>query len=91
MAEVTQPVRVFTGHGGSVTAVAVFPDRRRMVTGSSDGILRLWDSGLLKKMEGHRNPVFAVAVSRDGRLIASGDENGELIVTSSGTVALANH
>jgi WD40 repeat protein len=78
----TTPIRTFKGHENSVRAVAVFPDRRRMVTGSYDKTLCLWDletGVVLKKMEGHRNGVLALAVSRDGQIIASGDGDGEFI------------
>src|SRR6267154_684204 len=78
----TTPSRTFQGHEKWVPAVAVFPDGRRMVTGSGDNTLRRWDlkdGSLLKKMEGHTSPIQAVAVSRDGEFIASGDRNGELI------------
>ncbi|KAG2346823.1 WD40 repeat-like protein [Suillus weaverae] len=80
---ITTPLREFTDHEGYVRAVAVFPDRRRMVTGSDDKTLRLWDletGVVLKKLEGHRNGVLRLAVSRDGQLIASGDSDGEVIV-----------
>jgi WD40 repeat protein len=80
----TTPVRVFEDHKTRVTAVAVLPDKRRMVTSSRGWhTLRLWDlkeGVVLKKMAEHRANVNALAVSRDGQLIASGDENGELIV-----------
>jgi len=78
----TTPLRTFEDHEWSVTAVAVFPNRRQMVTGSFDNTLRLWDleTGIvLKKMEGHNAPVSALAVSRDGQIIVSGDENEEFI------------
>jgi WD40 repeat protein len=78
----TTPLRTFGGHERTVNAVAVFPDRRRMVTGSDDRTLRLWDletGVVLKKMEGHSNRVRALAVSRDGQIIASGDDGGEII------------
>jgi len=78
----TTPIRTFEDHKDSVQAVAVFPNKRRMVTGSSDKTLRLWDleTGIvLKKMEGHSSRVSALVVSRDGQIIASGDENGEII------------
>ncbi|KAG1752319.1 WD40-repeat-containing domain protein [Suillus paluster] len=77
----TTPVRAFENHGGSVSGVAVFPDGRRMVTGSYDTTLRLCDLNtgvVLKKMMGHRGEVWGLAVSRDGQLIASGDNKGEL-------------
>jgi len=78
----TTPIRTFEDHENSVLAVAIFPNKRRMVTGSWDKTLRLWDletGVVLKKMEGHSNGVFALAVSRDGQTIASGDTNGEII------------
>ncbi|KIK45230.1 hypothetical protein CY34DRAFT_801852 [Suillus luteus UH-Slu-Lm8-n1] len=50
------PSRTFEDHEEPVLAVAVFPDMRRMVTGSGDKTLRLWDlkeGVVLKIMEGH--------------------------------------
>ncbi|KAG0705621.1 WD40-repeat-containing domain protein [Suillus ampliporus] len=77
------PVRVFKDHENDVFAIAVLPDCRRMVTGSADKMVRLWDLNegvvLKKSMVGHRDRVQAVAVSGDGRLIVSGDDNGVLI------------
>jgi WD40 repeat protein len=78
----TTPVRTFEDHGDRVIAVATLHGER-MVTGSYDGLLRLWDlktGVILKKMEGHRSRVRALAASRDGQWIASGDESGELIL-----------
>jgi WD40 repeat protein len=78
----TTPIRTFEGHKGTVYAVAVFPDKRQMITGSCDKTLRLWDletGVVLKKMEGHSSGVRALAISRDSQIIASGDEKGEII------------
>ncbi|KAG2364291.1 hypothetical protein BDR07DRAFT_1402050 [Suillus spraguei] len=83
MSELTIPLREFKGHEGWVRAVAVFPDKRRIVTTSDDKTLRLWDlrtGVVLKKMRGHRREVMELAVSRDGQLIASGDYDGEVVV-----------
>jgi WD40 repeat protein len=80
---ITTPLREFKGHEHRVTTVAVFPDKRRMVTGSADKTVRLWDlrtGVLLKKMQGHRSDLGRLVVSRDGRLIASGDIGGEIII-----------
>ncbi|KAG2054939.1 WD40 repeat-like protein [Suillus hirtellus] len=86
------PIRAFEDHGDRVVAVAVFKSLfsydERMVTGSYDGILRLWDlktGTVLKKMEGHRSRVRALAISPDGEWIASGDESGELIAWHANT------
>jgi WD40 repeat protein len=77
---ITTPNRSFESHKGTVSAVATFPDGRRVVA-SSNETLGLWDlryGVILKILEGHRTRVHTVAVSRDGQLIASGDEKGEL-------------
>ncbi|KAG2052908.1 WD40 repeat-like protein [Suillus hirtellus] len=79
----TTPVQEFEGHHGSVSSVGVLPDQRRMVTGSEDKILRLWDikrGVILKKMERHSVVILVLVISRDGKVIASGGKNGELIV-----------
>ncbi|KIK35357.1 hypothetical protein CY34DRAFT_587345 [Suillus luteus UH-Slu-Lm8-n1] len=78
----TTPIRTFEDREGKVMTVAIFPNRPRMVTGSDDKTLRLWDletGVVLKKMEGHCSEVWALAVSRDGRMIASGDFDGQFI------------
>ncbi|KAG2363059.1 hypothetical protein BDR07DRAFT_1332384 [Suillus spraguei] len=78
----TTPLQVFEDNQSVASAVAVFPDKRRIITSSHDKTLRLWDlrtGVMLKKMEGHRDRVLALVVSKDGQLIASGDESGEVI------------
>ncbi|KIK31575.1 hypothetical protein CY34DRAFT_19783 [Suillus luteus UH-Slu-Lm8-n1] len=78
----TTPLRTFEDQLDTIRAVAVFPDRRRMITGSKDKTHRIWDletGVVLKKMEGHSREVWALGVSRDGQIIASGDRGGELI------------
>jgi WD40 repeat protein len=78
----TTPVRVFEAHEDTVCAITLFHDTQRMVTGSKDNTLRLWNlknGTMLKTMKGHRTWVQGVAVSRDGQLIASSDIAGVLI------------
>jgi WD40 repeat protein len=81
------PDRTFD-NTNTVLAVAVFPNKRHMVTGSTDRMLRLWDleNGVnaLKTMEGHRGFVRAVAVSQERKLIASADR-GDIIIWDSDT------
>ncbi|WP_131732901.1 WD40 repeat domain-containing protein, partial [Actinomadura formosensis] len=66
--------------GGTSVDCAVFtPDGRRLLTGASDGRVRVWDvaSGeCADVLGGHRAEVRALTVSPDGRLAASGDEDG---------------
>ncbi len=64
------------GHTHVVTAVAVSPDGSRLVSGSVDQTVRVWDARTgreLMVLPGHRTSITAVSVSSDGRLIASAD------------------
>jgi len=64
---------------GMVAAVAVFPDKRRMATTSSDGILRLWDLKrgiILNELEERGEGMGGIAISQDGQLIASNIGHG---------------
>ncbi|MFM9102626.1 MAG: hypothetical protein ACKOPS_15400, partial [Cyanobium sp.] len=59
-----------------VLSVAISPDGRRIVSGSADNTLRLWDSATGKPigppLQGHTSLVLSVAFSPDGRRIVSG-------------------
>ncbi|KAG9076262.1 hypothetical protein FRC06_009602, partial [Ceratobasidium sp. 370] len=63
-------------HGTKVMAVAISPDSRRVVSGSSNGMVRVWDmdTGALvgDPLIGHSAAVASVAFSPDGRRIVSG-------------------
>jgi sterol desaturase/sphingolipid hydroxylase (fatty acid hydroxylase superfamily) len=55
--------------------VAISADGRRIVAGSADGTVKVWDpagGGPALTLTGHSGPVYAVAVSSDGRWIVSG-------------------
>jgi serine/threonine protein kinase/WD40 repeat protein len=74
-------LRQFRGPSGEVTGVALSADGRRAVTGSGDGLVRLWDvkdDRELVPRPGHRGPVTLVDLSRDGRQALSGDALGNV-------------
>ena len=58
-----------------MTSVAFSPNGHRLVTGSLDGTVRLWDvdtgQPVGAPLTGHRAPVWSVAFSADGRHLAS--------------------
>ncbi|KIM24753.1 hypothetical protein M408DRAFT_75414, partial [Serendipita vermifera MAFF 305830] len=68
---------ICTGHKGSVSSVAFAPDGRRIVSGSEDHTIRVWDAEtgettVLGPLQGHSDPVVSVSFSPDGKRIISG-------------------
>ena len=58
-----------------VNSVAVSPDGRRIVSGSDDSTVAVWDletGTQIHRLTGHQDAVSSVAVSPDGRRIVSG-------------------
>ena len=74
---------ILEGHVNDVTCAALVPDSRRLVSGSADSTLRIWDleSGeCLRMLRGHRRGVICLALSLDGRTLVSGGTDGTLRV-----------
>lgn len=70
--------RVFKEHLTMVTALAVSPDGKTLVSGSSDRtakLFRLPDGEVAATLALH-GTVYAVAVSPDGKTVATGDSTG---------------
>jgi WD40 repeat protein len=62
-------------------SLAFTPDGQRIVTGSGDRIVRVWDrqtGALIHELRGHRADIGHIGVSPDGRTIASIDDDGML-------------
>jgi WD40 repeat protein len=70
--------REIQGHTEEVSAVAFSPDGQRILTGSDDNQVKLWDlqSNLLQKFQGHSDGVKAVSFSPDGQRILTGCKDG---------------
>ena len=66
-----------------MTSVAVSPDGRRIVSGSDDKTVAVWDldaGTLIHRLTGHQDRVNSVAVSPDGRRIVSGSSDNTVAV-----------
>ncbi|WP_437747130.1 PQQ-binding-like beta-propeller repeat protein [Sorangium sp. So ce1504] len=84
------PARMWTGeerslfgHSDRVNACAISPDGQRIVSGSSDGTLKVWDlptGKLLSTLEGHAKEIRCCDISPDGQRIVSGSGDAMLKV-----------
>ena len=69
------------GHGDEVTAVAITPDGRSILSGSRDQTLKDWDmeSGrALATFEGHTGAILAITVTPDGKSVVSSSLDGTI-------------
>jgi hypothetical protein len=69
------------GHSRSVFAVAYSPDGKRILSGSSDRALKVWDAATGQHwltLKGHTGTVRSVAFSPDGKRIVSGSSDRTL-------------
>jgi len=67
-----EPLAALEGHTGQVNALAFSSDGRRLVSGSTDGTVRIWDVPTANELIRFETPgeVGAVAISPDDRHVA---------------------
>ena len=83
------------GHTDQVTSVAFSPDGKRIVSGSEDQTLKVWDATSGQEtltLNGHSGRVMSVAFSPDGKRIVSagGDQTLKVWDATSGQESLAS-
>jgi sterol desaturase/sphingolipid hydroxylase (fatty acid hydroxylase superfamily) len=70
-----QKCKVLAGHQRPVTSVALSADQKVAVTGSEDGMVRVWDARTGQEklvLKGHTRQVRSIGISGDGQRIVSG-------------------
>jgi WD40 repeat protein len=89
LTQASNPVRLrLSGHRDEVQAISVASDGRRVLSGSDDSTLRLWDirtGELLTVLRGHEGSVYSAVLLP--ATAVSGDSTGQLILweTEAGT------
>ncbi|OAX35239.1 WD40 repeat-like protein [Rhizopogon vinicolor AM-OR11-026] len=77
-----KPHHTMRGHTERVGGVAHLPDRRRTITCSYDGSIRLWDMergiqiGDEWQDDSNKTPVLSIALPPNGETVVSGSSNG---------------
>ncbi len=77
-------------HDQGVESVAFTPDGTKVISGSAEGTIRIWDAESARDpsvLKGHSNWVRSLAISRDGQRLASasGDRSGIVWDLAAGT------
>ena len=70
--------KIFKGHSDWINSVAFSPEGQYILSGSSDGTLKLWNVSTgkeVKTFKGHSDGVRSVAFSPDGKYALSGSDD----------------
>jgi len=80
-------MQTLEGHRDWVSSVVFSPDGTRIVSGSIDNTVRIWDAsngGCLHTLEGHSDSVNSVVFSPDGTRVASGSNDNTVRIWDAG-------
>ncbi|MBD2543659.1 WD40 repeat domain-containing protein [Planktothricoides raciborskii] len=80
-------------HSHWILSVAISPDGNRLVSGSADKTIKVWDlnqGNLIHTLKGHDSWVTAVAITADGKNIISGSTDKSIRVWDLNTGKLIN-
>ena len=81
-------LKTLEGHSNYVRSVAYSPDGTKIISGSEDNTIKIWDANTgecLKTLEGHSNYVNSVAFSPDGTKIISGSNDDTIKIWDANT------
>ena len=76
-----QSIMTLLGHESWIYSLAFSPDGTRIVSGSTDNTIKIWDAesgNELRTLKGHEGWVGAVAFSPDGKRIVSGSQDNTI-------------
>lgn len=78
-------IKTITSHSGSVHSLAFNNEGSILMSGGSDGILRLWNPNTGKQsinLKGHQGDIFAVTISDDDKYFASSGSDCKVLIWS---------
>ncbi|MHC4439237.1 MAG: protein kinase domain-containing protein, partial [Planctomycetota bacterium] len=76
------------GHGVWVASIAISPDGNRIISGSGDDTIKVWDAATgdeVMTLRGHKYGVNSVAFSPDGKRIVSGSDDKTIKIWDAAT------
>jgi WD40 repeat protein len=76
-------------HSDSITVIAVTPDNERVLSGSNDKTIRVWNletGNLLSILSGHREQVSSIALSSNGKFLISSSLDKTIKVWNTATL-----
>ncbi len=85
LADKIKLLHILEGHKDGVNAVIFTPDKKYIITGSSDKTIKVWDirTGKEKKtLTGHGDYITSLSITKDGKYLASSSWDGTVHIWS---------